>query len=61
MASLIDLYNGSEYENGIDKNKDKTPISNDGGTNIIADEKYVDQVRGGAVNSATKYSDRVNY
>jgi hypothetical protein len=60
MASLIDLYKGSEYENGIDKNKDKTPLSNDGGKNIIANEKFVDQVRGGAVNT-TKYSDTVNF
>ena len=60
MASLIDLYKGSEYENGIDKNKDKTPISNDGGVNLIADENYVDEVRGGKVDTG-KYSDRVNY
>lgn len=60
MASLIDLYKGSEYENGIDKNKDKTPLSNDGGKNIIGDEVKVNQARGGAVDTS-RYSDRVNY
>jgi len=60
MASLIDLYRGSEYENGIDKNKDKTPLSNDGGKNIIGNESVVEEARGGKVNT-TKYSDTVNY
>jgi len=60
MASLIDLYKGSEYENGIDKNKDKTPLSNDGGKNIIGNEGTVEEARGGKVNT-TKYSDSVNY
>jgi len=59
MASLIDLFRGSEFEN-VPKGNDKTPISNDGGVNIIADKDYVDQVRGGAI-KPTKYSDGVNF
>lgn len=60
MASLIDLYRGSEFENAPKKGADKTPISDDGGINIIANKNYIDQVRGGGINT-TKYSSTVNF
>ena len=60
--AIIDMYKGSEYENaGLRSDKDKTPISNDGGVNFIANQQELDRVRGGAVPYTKKYSDTVNY
>jgi len=62
MASIIDLYKGSEFENaGGRSNKDKTPISNDGGVNLIGNEAELDRIRGGAVPDTKKYSNTVNF
>jgi hypothetical protein len=61
MASLIDIFNKSEYKDQINKKgTDKTPLSIDGGKDIIANDSLVDQTRGGAV-SKTPYSDSVTY
>jgi hypothetical protein len=60
MASIIDLYKGSEFENAPKKSNDKTPISDDGGVNMIANKTELDRVRGGAVQNTKKYSDTVN-
>jgi hypothetical protein len=58
-ASIIDIYKGSEFENAGGKStKDKTPISNDGGVDLI---KQAEQFRGGAIPFTKPYSNTVNY
>lgn len=58
--SLIELFNESEYKDQIKKNTDKTPLSEDGGKDLIADEELVKKARGGDINT-NKYSDTVIY
>lgn len=61
MASLIDIFENSEYKNQINKNgTDKTPLTVDGGKDLIGNDTLVDRVRGGAV-SKKPYSDGVTY
>lgn len=60
MASLIDLFKAKEEEYKINNGGDKTPLSNDGGINLIADESLVDAARRGAINN-TPYSSTVNF
>lgn len=47
MASLIDIYKASKYAKAVDTNKDKTPISADGGKDLSKDEKALAKARGG--------------
>lgn len=61
MASIIDLYKGSEFENAGQNLKDKTPISNDGGVNIIGNKSQLDILRGGAIANNKPYSNSVNF
>lgn len=61
MASLLELFENSEFQDQIKKNSgDKTPLSIDGGTDLIADDNLVDQARGGPINK-TPYSSTVRY
>ena len=59
MASIEQLYRASEYSKLADKSKDKTPIENDGGLNISADEGKLEKARGGKL-SQKKYSDTLS-
>lgn len=59
MASIEELYKGSEYSKLADKSKDKTPIEKDGGLNLSADATKLEKARGGKV-SIKKYSDKVS-
>lgn len=57
--SILELYREGEwstYPKG--KNLDKTPISADGGVDLIADETLLEKARRGKINTE-KYSDRV--
>lgn len=59
MASIIEMYESSEHsELPAGKNKDKTPISPDGGRDLATDEKALEQARGGNLDT-NKYSDSV--
>jgi hypothetical protein len=60
MASLIDIFEKSEYKDQIKKNSDKTPLTVDGGKDLIGNDSLVDTSRGGAV-SKTPYSSTVKY
>jgi hypothetical protein len=59
MASIEQLYRASEYAKLADKSKDKTPIENDGGLNLSADEGKLEKARGGKL-SQKKYSDTLS-
>lgn len=57
--SILELYRSGEfstYPKGT--NLDKTPLSDDGGVNIIADEGKLERARRGKLNTK-RYSDRV--
>lgn len=56
MASIEEIYKGSEYSKLAPKSKDKTPIENDGGLNLSTDEGKLEKARGGKL-SQKKYSD----
>jgi len=58
MASIEDLYNGSDYKKLADKGKDKTPTSADMTNKLHKDDKALAIARGGTLNQ-TKYSDSV--
>ena len=60
MASLIELFEQTKEQYEIKNKGDKTPLSIDGGKDIIADDNLVDQARGGAVNPAP-YSSTVKF
>lgn len=60
MASLIDIFEKSEFNNQINKKADKTPLTVDGGLDLIGDDALVDTARGGAVNK-TPYSSTVKF
>jgi len=61
MASLIDIFNKSEYKDQINKKgTDKTPLTVDGGKDLIGNDALVNQARGGEV-SKKPYSDSVTY
>lgn len=57
MASIIDLYKGSEYTKLPNKDADKTPIELDGGKDLRK-ESNLQKARGGQLN-LKKYSDSV--
>lgn len=56
MASILDMYNKSDYKNLPDKTKDKTPLEEDGGLDLSRDEAKLKQARGGTLNEK-KYTD----
>jgi hypothetical protein len=58
MASIEDLYKKSEFSKLPRKGFDQTPISADGGVDIIKDAKKLEKARGGKLNEK-KYSDSV--
>ena len=59
MATILELYNSGEYSTyPKNKNLDKTPISDDGGVDLSADESIMEKARGGKLNTK-KYSDTV--
>jgi hypothetical protein len=58
MASIEDLYKKSEFSKLPRKGFDQTPISSDGGVDIIKDAKKLEKARGGKLNEK-KYSDSV--
>jgi hypothetical protein len=61
MASLIDIFEKSEYKDQINKKgSDKTPLTVDGGKDLIGNDTLVDNSRGGAINK-TPYSSTVKY
>lgn len=58
MASIKDLYKGSEFSKyPLGKDKDKTPIELDGGKDLRK-ESNLQRARGGQLN-LSKYSDSV--
>jgi len=58
MASIKDLYDGSEFSKyPLGKDKDKTPIELDGGKDLRK-ESNLQRARGGQLN-LNKYSDTV--
>jgi len=59
MASIIDIFNQNKDQYEIKTKSDKTPLSNDGGKNLIADKSLIDAARRGVV-PTTLYSDTVN-
>ena len=56
MASILDIYNKSDFKNLPDKTKDKTPLEADGGPDLSTNEAALKKARGGALNEK-KYSD----
>lgn len=56
MASILDIYNKSDFKNLPDKTKDKTPIDADGGKDLSTNEDALKKARGGTLNEK-KYSD----
>ena len=58
MATLLDLYNGSEFSKVGATNKDKTPISADASNKITADESKLKKARNGQLQEK-KYSDTI--
>jgi hypothetical protein len=56
MASILDIYNKSEFNKLPDKTKDKTPLDADGGKDLSTDESALKKARGGVLNEK-KYSD----
>lgn len=57
--SILELYKSSEfasYPKGTQL--DKTPLSDDGGVDIIADESKMERARRGKLNTK-RYSDRI--
>jgi hypothetical protein len=59
MASIEDLYKGSEYAKLSGSDKDKTPTSADMTNKLHKDDKALSTARGGKLNQ-TKYSDSVS-
>lgn len=58
MASIEDLYNGSDYKKLADNGKDKTPTSADMTNKLHKDDKALATARGGTLNQK-KYSETV--
>jgi len=58
MASIEDIYKKSEFAKLGKNSKDKTPISDDGGTNIVKDGAKLEKARGGKLN-LTPYSSTI--
>ena len=58
MASIEDIYKGSEFAKVGKNSKDKTPISADELNKLHKDDKALAQARGGKLN-LKKYSDTV--
>jgi|TARA_B100001094_G_C17906618_1_gene659145 hypothetical protein len=58
MASIEDIYKGSEFAKVANGSKDKTPISADELNKLHKDDKALAQARGGKLN-LSKYSDSV--
>lgn len=60
MTSIIEMYENNKDLNDVPKgkNKDKTPISPDGGVDLLNDEKLLERSRGGRLNTK-KYSDSI--
>tara|TARA_B110000285_G_scaffold198592_1_gene231161 strand:+ start:266 stop:448 length:183 start_codon:yes stop_codon:yes gene_type:complete len=58
MASIEDLYKGSEFAKVGKSTKDKTPTSADMGNKLHKDDKALATARGGSLNQK-KYSDSV--
>lgn len=57
--SILDLYNAGEWASYPKGTKlDKTPLSIDGGEDIIADESKLEKARGGKL-IVKKYSDSI--
>ena len=60
MASIEDLYKGSDFSKLPNGGKDKTPISaDDSGNKLHKDDKALSNARGGKLN-LKKYSDTVS-
>ena len=60
MASLIELFEQNKKQYEIKNKGDKTPLTVDGGKDLIGDDVLVDTARGGAIDKK-KYSDTVKY
>jgi len=58
MASIEDIYKGSEFSKLNGSSKDKTPTSADMGNKLHKDDKALATARGGTLNQK-KYSDSV--
>ena len=58
MASIEDIYKKSDFAKLGKKSKDKTPLSDDGGANIIKDGAKMEKARGGKLNQ-TPYSSTI--
>jgi len=50
MASILDLYNGSDFSKIGKSNKDKTPISADEKNKLDFDDAKINTARGGKLN-----------
>jgi len=58
MATILDLYNGSEFSKVGGTSKDSTPISADGKNKLHVDETKLKKARNGQLQEK-KYSDTI--